>query len=184
LQTLFQEVEMKADQAVIFGIFLLVEASPVLGDQPKPPVKETTKPEVQVGLKKGWDKVVFGKELDHEEYLKLFGALAASLAVENPAPLTGYLKEFVQESLKTLASDLKTELVLAALSGPDKIFREGKLEVSGGFATYRHQKAVGTEVPYKIERDGVKITVRKRMEWAVVDLPNTYQPYVRIRVKK
>ena len=71
-----------------------------------------------------------------------------------------------------------------AMKEPNKILTLGNLEVSGGFATYDHRIAVGTELPDKIEIKGLEVTVRKSMKWAVIDLPNTFQPYIRIRVKK
>ncbi len=150
----------------------------------KPDVKETNKPEVQARLTEGWDKVVFGKELDHGEYVKLLGSVAASVAAGNPTPLVGYTKQFIQESIDGLSTDLEREIVLTALRNPDKVFASGKWEISAGFATYEHRKAIGIELPDKIEIHGLEITVRKQMKWAVTDLPNTFQPYVRIRLKK
>jgi hypothetical protein len=150
----------------------------------KPNVKETTKSDVQGSLRDGWDKVVYGKELDHAEYLKILAAAAASVATENPTPLTGYAKDFATQSLQSLGTALTTELVLTALANPDKIFTSGGMEISAGVATYHHKRVVGFEVPDRVEIDGLKVTVRKRMEWVVIDLPNTFQPYVRIRTKK
>ena len=109
--------------------------------------RRRTKPEVQARLKSGWGKVVFGKELDHGEYVKIVAAVAASVAAGNPAALVGYAQQFVQDSLNALSADLKREIILMALQEPDKVFSSGKWEVSGGFATYEHRKAIGIEVP-------------------------------------
>lgn len=173
---------MRRIAPLTFFSFLAVIPSAVAAD--KPNVKESNKPEVQARLQEGWEKVVFGKELDHGEYLKIVAAVAASVAAENPTPLVGYGKEFVQASVDAFASDLTREIIVLALKNPDKVFNSGKWEVMGGFATYEHRRAIGIEVPDRVERNGLKITIRKRMEWAVIDLPNTYQPYIRIRLKK
>jgi len=71
-----------------------------------------------------------------------------------------------------------------ALLNHEKVFTEGKFEISGGFATYNQKRVYGIEVPFGFEVQGIEVKVKKRMEWGVIDLPNTFQPYVRLRVKK
>jgi len=57
------------------------------------------------------------------------------------------------------------------------------VEISGGFATYEHWQVVKTEVPDRVEFKGIDVTVKTRTEPAKIHLPNTYQPYIRLRKK-
>jgi len=159
-------------------------SAPAVAGPDKPDVKETNRAEVQTRICGAGGTVVFGKELDHAEYLKIAGALATAIATETPAPVVAYFQEFAAESTRALATGLKQALILMALRNPGKVFRDGKWEVTGGFATYEHWKAIGIEVPDRVEIKGFNVTVRKRMEWAKVQLPNTHQPWVRLQIIK
>jgi len=139
--------------------------------------------DLQADVKKGWDATVFGEELDHGEYVRIAGALASSVPAGAPAPVVAYLTAFTEELLRKLTTDLKREFILEALRNPGEVFSNGRWEVSGGFATYEHWQVVKTEVPDRVELTGIKVAIRTRTEAAKIQLPNTYQPYIRLRKK-
>ena len=150
----------------------------------RPSTADTNCGDVQANIQRGYDKVLYGKEINHQDYLKVAGALAASAASSSPAPLAAVLKELVDESLSKLAEGIKRELVLEALRNPAKIFTSGEHEISAGFATYQHWQVIKDEVLDRIEIKGFAVKAIMKPVVCKVQLPNTYQPYIRWRKKR
>jgi hypothetical protein len=146
-------------------------------------VAETNRTDVQANIQKGYDKVVFGKEIGHKEYMTAVVALTASAASGSPTPLIAVIKNLVDESIAKLGDGVKRELVLEALRNPGKVFASGQQEISGGFATYEQWEIVKVEVPDKIEIKGFEVKVTMKVVTQRVQLPNTYQPYLRWKKK-
>src|SRR4051812_33868455 len=96
---------------LLLGVFCgqLGLSAPAMAGPDKPDVKENNRAEVQAHVRDAGGTVVFGKELDHAEYLKSAGALAAAVVTESPAPVETYLRGFAAESTRALATDLKQE---------------------------------------------------------------------------
>ena len=89
-----------------------------------------------------------------------------------------------REIAQPLKTPLPEDVIVKAIIHPGENFTHGDLEVCFAYATYNHRKAVGTKIPVGLEVKGLEVTIRTEMRWAVVDLPNTYQPYLRIRAKR
>lgn len=146
-----------------------------------PPIKiggvevghKTNKWDIRHNLERdGW-WVAYGKEIGYKEYQEFGEAVAASVAAENPAPAMAYLKALVAESVAVLARNAgrefgtkvrdvaERELVSAfydaVKNGRVRTIKLAGLEVQLGMATYNREE---TGVP----------------------LPNTFQPYMRMRL--
>jgi hypothetical protein len=162
---------------IAFGVLgcALVNRAPLLAD--------TNRAEVQANIQKGYEKVVFGKEIDHTTYATTLGALVASVSSGTPAPITAYLNELIAESLGDLAVGMKQEIIREALLHPGKVFGNSKWEISAGFATYEHWKIVKVEVPDRLEIKGLALKVVMKLHTAKIQLPNTHQPYIRLRLR-
>jgi hypothetical protein len=59
--------------------------------------------------------VIYGKEMDHAEYIKASKAAAESIVVENPEPLVKYFNELAEENVKTFNQNAER----AALKAPE-----------------------------------------------------------------
>jgi hypothetical protein len=166
----------------------------------------TSKWEVRKNLEAGGWRVAYGKELSHQEYLKLAAAIAAAAATQNPAPVTWYLEELFTESVHQMASSasrqfsgvlagLDKRLIVQALHetmqgrAPRSINFDG-IEVQIGLATYRRAEVVTYREP-RTERTKISLPFGG-WTWGVrvytaqvkrqISTPNTHQPYIRVRI--
>ena len=133
---------------------------------------KTNKWKVRHHLENGWI-VVYGREIGYEEYSEFGLAVAASVAAENPGPAIAYLRQLARDSVKVMRRRVEerfskelaelAERELATLV--DEFIRTGRIrtlqlpnvEVQMGVAEYERSEA------------GFR-------------LPNTYQPYIRMRI--
>lgn len=140
--------------------------------------------------------VVWGVELDHEEYYRIAQAIGASVATGNAGPVYLYAQEYVhrtavavQRQLQNLGEHAARMVAGAARQALLDALGHGRtstlvrlvapgqrIEVYAGVATYNWEKRVGASFP--VIRNG-------RIEWDPQErrfpLPNTFQPYVVVR---
>lgn len=64
------------------------------------------------------------------------------------------------------------------------MLKSGQWEISGGFATYEQWETVKVEVPDKVEIKGFEVKAKMKIVTQRVQLPNTYQPYLRWKKKQ
>jgi hypothetical protein len=134
---------------------------------------KTNKWEIRHNLEKdGW-WVAYGKEIGYQEYYAFYNAVVASVASENPGPAMAYLQALIEESVRVLAKNagqrFGTELqqlaqkqLVAAMKDAMVNGRIRTLNITGaqiqlGMATYNRSESG-------------------------VPLPNTFQPYLRMRL--
>lgn len=135
---------------------------------------KTNKSDVRRDLEKdGW-WVAYGKEVGYEEYYVFVQAIEASVASRNPGPAMAYLQYLIEESVRTLATNVGSEYgariramaqqqIVAAIYDAMKYGRITTLQLEGidlqlGMATYNRSESG-------------------------VPLPNTFQPYLRVRLR-
>lgn len=118
----------------------------------------TNKGAVQKSLRNKHDRVIFGKELDHVEYLQL----AASIAI-GPGAVAGYLGDLAREIASETGRTVAKDTIYDILRGNRDTTIIGGKPVYMGLATYNHWTIEG----------GPLFEIR-------VPRPNTHQFYVAI----
>jgi hypothetical protein len=156
----------------------------------------TTRNEVRQGIETDNWQVVWGITINEGEYAKFIGAIAAAIATENPAPIYAYFDDYLNRTIDKVVRNAPEiglralhNLIMRAFDSRGQIFRNGRLEVSAGIATYRRWERVVYDEPrtYKCKQNlplggwtwSVCTTterVEKEIPW-----PNHHQPYVRFR---
>lgn len=152
---------------------------------------KSNRDQIRSEKEQGWDVVVYGNEIDHDEYIKMGGAVGASVAAGNAGPFMVYAKEWAAEQYKTiseglikqgkahLAEQLTEQMLVDALQGAVE-GKPAKLPISGvqidvGVATYNHSLQASADLP-QVTQGGVRFGEVR----AETSLPNTHQPYVRM----
>ena len=153
---------------------------------------KSNRADVRAEKEAGWDSTVYGKEIDHEQYVEMMGAGAASIATANAGPLMAYAKEWAAEQYQTLAEGLREQgkaelaeklneqMLIDALQGamngqPATLPIKG-VTIDVGLATYNHRLEASAGIP-EITSRGIEINQKN----ATTSLPNTHQPYVRFK---
>lgn len=154
---------------------------------------KTNKWEVKRNLENGWT-VMYAKEFNHDEYLKLASAIALDVSGGSGGVTATYFTTLALDSLKqiqaqasktpdiarVLSEQLTTNRLLSAIRGS---FKGGVIDLSVagvdievGNATYNRAECAKVPAP-TLRKPGR--TVEKCMP-----TPNTHQPYIRFRVKQ
>jgi hypothetical protein len=186
----------------VFLVAILSLSTTVLADTNKQEFKQNLS-------KKGWN-VAFGTEIDHKKQLEYTAAgastaacVAGSTGSAVPAcldKLAAYIKSEVKDSAgkivkklqrkgQSVAIDFLIKIIVNALAG--KSFTPPKgLDLDADLATYNHWRYVIYDEPRtRIGKCGPKwarfncpeiytVSVKKK-----IPLPNTFQPYVRFRIR-
>ncbi|MBD2606688.1 hypothetical protein H6G81_19655 [Scytonema hofmannii FACHB-248] len=143
---------------------------------------KTNKWERRGNLENGWT-VFYSKEISHEEELKIAGVIALDATVSGGGATATYFSNFARESLAQLsreaskkspavAQTLQRELTVqkllssirASFSGNEVNMRIAGLSIAVGKETYNRAECL-------------KVFGKPRC----TSMPNTYQPYIRIR---
>lgn len=141
-----------------------------------PPVLDghkTNKWEIRHNLEKdGW-WVAYGKEIGYQEYAEFSGAVATSVATDNPGPAMAYLKGLVVESIRVLAENAGREF-------GDRLRGVAERELVAVFNdAMRHGRVRTIRIPGAEVQLGMATYNRSE---SGVPLPNTFQPYMRMRL--
>ncbi len=152
-------------------------------------------------------QVIYAKEFDHYEQQQLATAIGASVASGNPGPVLLYLQGFLAQS----KLEVTRNLTAAKGEARDKLLREfdmliikaldkalsggrplevnfGGVDVEVGLATYNHWGVIRWDEPSLeyvssgvpgLSMPRIKQTPRERK----LPLPNTFQPYLKVRVR-
>jgi hypothetical protein len=150
---------------------------------------KTNKWDIRQGLENGWI-VIYSKELSHTEEIKLAAALASDATVSGGGATTIFFGNFAENSLQQIsneaqkkapqiASTLIRELTIQKLLSAIRVSFNGKqveLSAAGvklqvGRATYNRAECLKVHIPFVGKREKCTST------------PNTYQPYIRFKVK-
>lgn len=157
---------------------------------------ENNRGQVKASIRRGWNSrsamVVFGQEVDHQRQKGMAEAIAASVVTANPGPAAGYLKVLAIEQkraflrngrrearqvVQRMSTYLLERLFRDALSRRVRTIRIHNAAVQVGIAAYRHWKRIIVDYP-QINRG--------RISWKryrkTIPLPNTHQPYIRVRL--
>lgn len=160
-----------------------------------PRSEETNRNEVRESLARGgWD-VIYGDLINEGDYAEFGLAVAASIATENPAPIYAFFDAQLNAQftkIRNTAPDILqsslNSLVLQAFRSQGTILRQGRLEISGGLATYKRWERVVYHEPrtYRCKQSlpigwtWSVCTTTEKVE-RTVPLPNNFQPYIRYR---
>lgn len=152
-------------------------------------------------------QVIYGKEFDHLEQKQFATAMAASVVSANPGPVLVYLKTFLAQTKVEVVNNLKQasrevrdklsrEFDMLVIQALDKAVRQGKaldvslhgVDVEIGLATYNHWVELKWKEPSLDRVDsGVPGVPGYRLRQKDVErklpLPNTFQPYLKVRVR-
>ncbi len=147
--------------------------------------------EQRQNLRRDFRAVIYGKHINHAEYLRFGSAIAASVATENPGPVLTYLQAVVAETKAELMRNGNTEAqrvarnftkeMLARLldsayrGNRPQLYQFHGVKVRVGFVTYAYWKRIVTEYPYLSAG-----RIKWRKDENRVSLPNTHQIYVGI----
>lgn len=144
--------------------------------------------------------VVWGVSFDLAEKGKFALAAAASVASANAGPVLAYFEDYGNRTIETvrrqapeLAYRIVKDMVIQALADGGKTIRHGRLEITGGLATYKNWKRI---VYHEPRQKRVKKYINRRLNiwtyvWKTVlvkverqvALPNDHQPYLVIKIK-
>ena len=91
------------------------------------------KGQVQASLRAKHDKVIFGKHIDHFEYIKFLSSMAGG-----PAGVSVYLTELAKSIVTETGGQVATETIFDLLSGKQDSTIIGSKPVYIGVATYNH----------------------------------------------
>jgi hypothetical protein len=156
---------------------------------------ESNKSEVQRSKANGWS-IAWGNEIDHLKEVEFSAAVTASVACVCTAPLQGFIANELESTAERIASqlaDVSKEFLIKLLL--DSLKNGGVKRISGfdleaGLATYNHwRKVIYHEPRTRIGRCGPRWARFNCPETYIaevereVSLPNTFQPYVRFRVR-
>jgi hypothetical protein len=165
----------------------------------------SNKQEIQRQMNRGLSLVLPGKELDHIEEMNLLAALAESIATANPGPALVYLQQFIVETKQAVLQNIQRlpqqaqqkiqrEFEMLFIKAIDKAIREGRpieLRLDGvsltlNLATYNYWLDVRYQWPELRQVDrvlGVPVyNIQMENRTAKIPLPNTFQPYVQLKV--
>ena len=126
----------------------------------------TNREEVKNNLDQKYDKVIFGKELDHLEYAKFIVSLTGG-----PAGVASYLASLAADIATETGMNIAIETIFDLLEDRDESTLVGGKTVYGGTATYNH---------WTIEKYP-KINLGQ-ISWGEIKVsrPNTHQIYIAI----
>lgn len=173
---------------VSVGVISLIATTGIVASQESASAyHKTNKPEVQRDLEDDGLTVIYSKEFSHAEYVKLAAAIAADAAVSKGGATTAYFESFAISSLQqiisdaakkspAIAEDLRKNLtVKKILSGiqASLSFNGRQVEVSAGGIKLQVGRATYNRA------ECLKVFKKEKC----TSTPNTYQPYIRFRVK-
>lgn len=157
-------------QLFVFGNHALAQGGDLLDVKSN---KDAVRAEL---AKDGW-YVVYGKTFEELDWV----AVAACTYYGCLGQYFDYLLDANIEKFQKQAPDLTItvirDLVLRAIQTRGRVFTQGRLEVSGGFATYSRWKVVRMKVPGVCDWRPCMKDIEERTNL----LPH-YQPYVRFRI--
>jgi hypothetical protein len=155
--------------------------------------------EVRSKIESGGGTLVWGsKKLNEAEHMEFISALNRATVEGNPRQVLQYfdqdkLNQIINEFLRNapgVGRRAMDKLIIKAFNNPEQVFREDKLEVSAGVATYREWKRVikNETRTYKCRWKGPS----DKWTWGEctnqipieveVQLPSQYEPYIRFRI--
>jgi uncharacterized membrane protein len=158
--------------------------------------ESTNREEVRAGLSGGGWSVVYGDLINEADYALFIAAVASSVACECPAPIYEYFDHQLQaqiDKIERTAPDIALEaledLFVQAFNSDGEVLRHGRLEISGGLATYNRWETIIYHEPrtYKCKQDlpfggwtWIMCTTTEEVE-RTTPYPNNFQPYFRFR---
>lgn len=160
--------------------------------------EETNRNEVRAGIAQGDWQVVYGDLINEADYAEFVLAVAAAVASENPAPIYAFFDAQleaqlakIEQTAPEIAGQALVDLLLRAFDSQGQVFRNGRLELSAGVATYKRWERVVYDEPrtYRCKQDlpfppgawtWSICTTTERVE-KIVPYPNNFQPYIRFR---
>lgn len=152
--------------------------------------ESTNRSEVREGLAQGGWKVVYGDLINEADYALFIAAVAGAVVCECPGPIYEYFDsqsqaqiDKITASAPEIAQDALIDLLIQAFDSNGQSLRHGRLEVSGGLATYKRWETVIYDEPrtYKCGNIlGIPCTTMERVE-RTISYPNNFQPYFRFR---
>ncbi len=157
---------------------------------------DSNRGEVRAGISAGGWSVAWGKTIDEGEYARFMLAVASSATCECFTPLNKYFDNLLtenvrkfQSSAKDAGQDAMMNLLAQAFQSRGQVFRNGRLEVQAGIATYQRSKRVVYHEPSTSKKKVSygfgwtyvpEVTMEKKER--VIPLPNHHQPYIKFRV--
>jgi hypothetical protein len=127
----------------------------------------TTRNEVRRDIETANWQVVWGITINEGEYAKFTLAIAASIAAENPTPIYKYFDDYLNRTIDKVLRNAPEiglnalhNLIVRAFDNRGRIFRNGRLEVSAGIATYRRWDRVVYDEPrtYKCKQKSLNLS--------------------------
>jgi len=156
--------------------------------------ESTNRNEVRAGLAEGGWQVIYGDLINEADYALFILAVASAVACECPAPIYEYFDDQLQAQITKIEAtapeigeDALIDLLIAAFDSDGEVLRHGRLEVSGGLATYSRWETVIYDEPRTktcwtkgIIKTKYPCVTMERVE-RKIPLPNNFQPYFRFR---
>jgi hypothetical protein len=139
--------------------------------KPDVSVAETNRGEVQQRIEEEGGKYYWGTHLDHVQYAVAGAAIASGAG-------NAYVQAAVVEPLRMIGIQITSDQLSRLLKGETLTINSRTL--TGGLATYNHWEVVRYNAFVPRWRNGwVKLETVQHEDR--VPLPNTFQPYIRVR---
>jgi len=143
---------------------------------------------MEAQLRADWDIVIFGTDIDYEQYSRLAAAIALAVSTADPAPVLTYFQDLLDQirddlvnnasqSLQELGDRLDAKFLYQTFndvvnSGNPKIMEILNFKVVAGVNVYYHSKRISFDAP---TTSGF---VNRVVNFAG---PNTYRPYIGVK---